>query len=52
MTYVGYLIAGWGITLGTLAIYALRLIRRGRDLSAQVPDAHRRWLEDQGSGDA
>ena len=52
MTYVGYLIAGWGITLGTLAIYALRLVRRGRDLSAQVPDSHRRWLGDPGSDDA
>ena len=52
MTYVGYLIAGWGITLGTLAIYALRLVRRGRNLSAQVPGSHRRWLEDKGSEDA
>ena len=48
MTHVGYLIAGWGITLATLGTYALRVVRRGRNLSTRVPDAHRRWLEDQG----
>ncbi len=48
MTHVGYLIAGWGITLVTLGTYALRVVRRGRNLSTRVPDAHRRWLEDQG----
>ncbi len=52
MTHVGYLVAGWGITLGALGIYALRLVRRGRDLSTRVPDARRRWLEDQGSDGA
>ena len=52
MTHVGYLIAGWGITMGTLAFYAVRLVRRGRELSGRVPDAHRRWLEDQGSDGA
>jgi len=52
MTHVGYLIAGWGITLGTLGIYAFRLVRRGRSLSARVPDARRRWLEDQGPNGA
>jgi len=48
LTHLGYLITGWGITLGVLGVYAWRLVRRGRHLSVRVPDAHRRWLDDQG----
>jgi heme exporter protein CcmD len=29
----GYVVAGYGITLATLALYALRVLRRGRALS-------------------
>ena len=45
MTHLGYLIAGWGISLAVLGGYALRVVRRGRWLSALVPKGHRRWLE-------
>ena len=45
MTHVGYLVAGWGIVVGVLGVYAVRLVRRGRALSGRVPEAHRRWLE-------
>lgn len=48
MTHVGYLVAGWGTVVLVLVFYAWRLVRRGRILSARVPDAHRRWLEDPG----
>ena len=52
MTHLGYLLSGRGIALGVLAIYALRLVRRGRRLSARVPPAHRRWMQSPGtSGD-
>lgn len=44
MTHVGYLIAGWGIGLGSIAIYAFSLMRRGRALAARVPDDRRRWI--------
>lgn len=33
----GYVLAGYGITVGTLALYALRVLRRGRVLSRGVP---------------
>jgi hypothetical protein len=43
LTHAGYLVAGWGIGLGTLGLYALALVRRGRRLAAQVPPEDRRW---------
>ncbi|MGQ0521652.1 MAG: hypothetical protein ACT4PX_10950 [Actinomycetota bacterium] len=33
----GYVLAGYGITLGTLGLYALRVLRRGRSLSRSLP---------------
>ena len=44
MTHVGYLIAGWGIGLGTLAVYAWSLIRRGRRLAVRVDPERQRWM--------
>lgn len=44
MTHLGYLIAGWGIALGSLALYSVRVLARGRRLSAQIPADRRRWL--------
>ncbi len=43
MTHVGYVAAGWGISLVTLGLYALRTVRRGRSLAARVPPEERRW---------
>ena len=43
MTHVGYISAGWGIALVGLAAYALRTVRRGRSLAAQVRPEERRW---------
>jgi hypothetical protein len=43
MTHVGYLAAGWGIALASLAGYALRTLRRGRSVAARVPPEERRW---------
>jgi hypothetical protein len=43
MTHVGYVAAGWGIALVTLAAYAFYTVRRGRGLAAQVPPEERRW---------
>jgi hypothetical protein len=43
MTHVGYVAAGWGIALVSLGGYALRTVRRGRSLAAQVPPEERRW---------
>jgi len=44
MTHLGYLLAGWGVTIGVGAAYAGSLLRRGRRLSARVPADRRRWM--------
>lgn len=44
MTHLGYLLTGWGVALGALAGYALRVIRRGRRAAARVPAERRRWM--------
>lgn len=43
LSHPGYILAGWGISLGVLAIYALHTLRRGRRLARQVPPEERRW---------
>lgn len=43
MTHVGYVTAGWGISLAVLGAYAWRTVRRGRALSARVAPEERRW---------
>jgi len=43
VTHVGYLAAGWGISLAVLGAYAVRVVRRGRTLAEQVPPEERRW---------
>ena len=49
MTHLGYLMAGWGVSLVVLGGYAVRLVRRGRSLIALVPEDRRRWLESPGT---
>ena len=44
MTHLGYLLVGWGVSLGCGVLYAVRLILRGRDLSLRVPVGQRRWM--------
>ncbi len=44
MTHLGYLLVGWGVTLGVGLAYACHLIRKGRELSARVPVERRRWM--------
>lgn len=43
MTHAFHVALGWGITLGVLAAYALRAVRRGRSLAERVPPERRRW---------
>jgi hypothetical protein len=43
MTHVGYVVADWAIPLGAFAAYALRTVRRGRQLAERVPPEERRW---------
>lgn len=44
MTHLGYLIVGWGVSLGVGALYAVSLIQRGKKLAARVPHDRRRWM--------
>lgn len=44
MTHLGYLLVGWGVSLGAGVAYSAHLIRRGRALCARVPPDRRRWM--------
>lgn len=44
MTHVGYLLAGWSIGLGTLALYGWSIVRRARRTARYVPARRRRWM--------
>ncbi len=39
-----YIAVAWVVTLGVTALYALWLLRRGRELSRRVPGEQRRWM--------
>ena len=49
MNGAGYIIASWGLVGGSLALYAIRLVQRGRALSSRVPPARRRWMSSPGT---
>jgi hypothetical protein len=40
---MGYVAAGYGIALGGLGIYALRVLRRGRLLARSLPPREKTW---------
>lgn len=44
MNGAGYIVVAWVLVLGTSAIYAVLLMRRGRALSRLVAPERRRWL--------
>ncbi len=44
MTHLGYLIAGWSIGLGTLAVYGWSVARRAKAAARHVPADRRRWM--------
>ena len=44
MSHLGYIIAAWVLTLGTGAVYAVHLVRRGRSLARRVEPERRRWM--------
>jgi hypothetical protein len=43
--YWNYVIIGYGVVLGGLAIYSGWVVRRGRKLSRQVDPGRRRFLD-------
>ena len=44
MTHLGYLLAGWGLSSLVILLYAVRLLKRGAQLSARVPSEQARWM--------
>ena len=40
---IGYIAAGWGLSLLAIGGYALRVVLRGRKLAQRVPPEDRRW---------
>jgi hypothetical protein len=40
---LGSILVGYGLVFGATGLYALHLIRRGRNLSRQLPDEERPW---------
>ena len=44
MTHVGFLVAGYGISLIACAVYAVTVMRRSKRLAALVPPDRVRWM--------
>ncbi len=42
---MNYVLAGYTIVFVTLALYSLQMVKRGRDLSRQLPEEERRFLD-------
>ncbi len=43
-TVTFYIAAAWIVTFVSVGIYAAWVIKRGRELSEQVPEEDRRWM--------
>lgn len=43
-SYWNFVVVGYGAAFVAFAAYAIRIVRRGRRLSRQVPPDRRRWL--------
>ncbi len=41
---LGYVFVGWGAIVAGLVLYALLVVRKGRQLAKQVPPEDRRWM--------
>ena len=48
MNGLGYIIASWTLVIGAIAVYAVRLLQRGRTLTRRVPNERRRWMSAEG----
>jgi hypothetical protein len=43
MDFAGYIAAGYGISAAAIALYAWRVVRRGRELARALPPEEIRW---------
>lgn len=44
MSDAAYIATAWIVTFGSVGLYALAVLRRGRRLSKAVPEDRRRWM--------
>ena len=44
MTHVPYLVAGYGLSIVAIALYAMSVMRRAKHLAAKVPAERSRWM--------
>jgi len=44
MKDLGFILASWIITLGSIGVLALVTVRSARELSSRVPDEHKPWV--------
>lgn len=44
MDDIGFILASWVITLGSIGILVVATVRRARKLSEQIPDDDKPWL--------
>jgi hypothetical protein len=43
VTDAGSIFLAWGLVLGSLALYSVRVVTRGRALARQLPDEDKPW---------
>jgi hypothetical protein len=43
MTDLGSILLGYGLVLGSMAVYAAYVVRKGRRLASQLPDEDKPW---------
>ena len=44
MDDLGFILAGWLISLGSIALLAFVTVRRSKNLAAKIPDDAKPWL--------
>jgi hypothetical protein len=44
MKDLGFILASWVMTLGSIGVLALVTLRRARELSSRVPDERKPWV--------
>lgn len=44
MSTTFYIVTAWIVTFAVVGLYAGWIVRRGRELSREVPEEQRRWM--------
>ncbi|MBU6315232.1 MAG: heme exporter protein CcmD [Acidobacteria bacterium] len=43
MDDIGFILASWAVTLGSIAVLAVATLRSAKQLARRVPDQHKPW---------